>query len=629
MVIISGAYFLAYWLALEVRSHDFGVYMPTFTNTLPWLLAIRFLCAILVRQYTWAFHQASLSEAAGIAKATIVGSFIFVVFCRYGSFLPFGIPQPPRSTYVLELLLSLSAMEFIRFFPRYIYQAYLKKTTHIAANGESKLRTLIYGAGDTGALILRDLLRTRIYPYIPVGFIDDSASKWNTSIQGVRVFGGIDDLHDIISKHKIDKLLIAADDIKPSKLRKIVDICSDSHVKFKMVPNYAELVAKGDAGPIVLKDVQLEDLLERTPVTFDHTTMAEFFVDKTVLITGAAGSIGSEICRQAGSQGIRRLIAFDMNENDLYFLKLDLEDLCPAVKTHIEIGSIQDKGRLEDVFAKYNPEIVFHAAAHKHVPLIEFCPSEGLKNNILGTKNVAECADKFSSERFVLISTDKAVKPTNIMGACKCLAEYFIRDINKRSKTRFMAVRFGNVLGSNGSLVHILKRQIAKGGPVTITHPKITRFFMTIPEAVGLVLLASVQSDGEICVLDMGEPLSVDRLAREMISLMGLIPDKDIKIVYTGLRPGEKMYEELFAHTESHTPSSHPRINIATGDDLNFEISNMLTDLDKSLESSSEEAIPEFIKKYVPGFKPDPRLEADKKSSARFFHQKNEEENNR
>ncbi|MHC4885357.1 MAG: polysaccharide biosynthesis protein, partial [Planctomycetota bacterium] len=479
------------------------------------------------------------------------------------------------------------------------------KSTRLTANGESHLRTLIYGAGHTGELILRDLVRTRVYPYKVVGFIDDDPTKWNTSIHGIRVFGSLDDLSTLIQRHNIDKLLVAAPTIDGAKMRKIVDICSNHHIRFKQVPRYANLVATGDAGPITLRDVQLEDLLDRSPVTFDHTRMAEFFVGKTVLVTGAAGSIGSEICRQVANQGIKSIVAMDLNENDLYFLNMELRESHPTIEVHIEMGSIRDPERVNTVFAHHRPHLVFHAAAHKHVPLMETCPAEAVKNNVLGTYNVVEAAHQYHAERFVLISTDKAVRPTNVMGASKRLAEFIIHKKDQASSTRYMAVRFGNVLGSNGSLVPILSRQIAKGGPITITHPKITRFFMTIPEAVGLVLVASVQIEGNLCVLDMGEPLSIDRLARQMISLSGLIPDKDIKIIYTGLRPGEKMYEELFTDAESHRPSTHPRIHLASFTETEGSIETILQRAQDAIDQDSSEAVYQYLLDFVPGFVPD------------------------
>lgn len=601
MSIVAAAYYAAYWLRLELAEKGIGRYEKTFWATLPWLLSLRFLCGFLVRQYTWSFRHASLLEAVSLFKAGVVGSAIFIGLFHFGEIVN---PRPPLAIYALEFAISLMGMGLVRFLPRYLYQLYLKRTVRLTANGELRLRTLIFGAGGTGELLLRDILRTQFYPYQVIGFVDDAASKWSTSIHGCRVLGGSQDLPELIRKHKIDQVLVAIPAISGSRLRKIVDLCTGHHVKFKFVPSFSEMVKRGDAGPITLKDIRPEDLLDRTPVTFDQSRMAAFFVDKTVLVTGAAGSIGAEICRQVCKHGVKHLVALDINENDLYFLELELEELAPTVSVHLEIANIRERERMAALFANYRPEIVFHAAAHKHVPLMEHCPVEALINNVLGTYNVADCARDHNTERFVLISTDKAVHPVNVMGASKRLAEFIVRDLGERSETHFMAVRFGNVLGSNGSLVPILQRQIAKGGPVTVTHPRITRYFMTISEAVGLVLVAAVQNEGTMCVLDMGEPLSVDQLARQMISLAGLIPEKDIKIVYTGLRAGEKMYEELFTRSERLTESSHPKIRIAHCAEEGVNVKDMLADLEKTVAVQDAKAVREFLLRYVPGYRP-------------------------
>lgn len=599
MTIVTASYALAY--AVRLDGHQFRSYLDqAFWHSLPWLLGIRFLCGLLVRQYTWAFRLASLSEALGLVKAAFVGTALFASLC-FAADLPL---RPPRSIFLLELGFSLTAIGTLRFLPRHLYQTYCQRRNRLATAGDDVLRTLIFGAGHTGELILRDLLHTRIHPYHVVGFVDDKAERWNTSIHGIRVLGPSRDLPVLIQKHRIDHILIAIPELPAERLREIVDVCSAFHVRYKRVPAYADLVAKGAAAPVMLKDVRPEDLLEREPVEFDTRAMADSLAGKTVLVTGAAGSIGSEICRQIAAHGIRKLIAFDLNENDLYFLQLELREAHPATDLHIAVGSVRDGVRLHAICERHRPHLVFHAAAHKHVPLLEPCPEEAIKNNILGTENTARAADACQAERFVLISTDKAVNPTNFMGASKRIAEFVVRRYDQQSQTRFMVVRFGNVLGSNGSLVQILQRQIAQGGPVTITHPKITRFFMTIPEAVGLVLIAALQVDGTVSVLDMGDPLKVDRLARELVALSGLIPDKDIQIVYTGLRPGEKMYEELFTQTEAHVPSGHPRIFLAEAKDLLPDLETMVRDAHAAVATATAEAAVDYLTRYAPDYRP-------------------------
>ncbi len=606
VAIVTVAYAFAYWLRLDMHARlSFADYAETFWRTLPLLLVIRFACGLVARQYTWAFRLASLPEAAGLAKAVAAGTLLFYL-ARHGlwQMAEFTIPVPPRSVYAIEFLVTLLGFTLLRFGPRYLYQRYARRSTRLLANGEARLRTLIYGAGHTGELILRDILRTRIYPYHVVGFVDDNPAKWNTSIHGHRVFGPATELPRLIPRHRIDKLLVAIPDIPAAQLRTVVEVCSDHHVRFKAVPRIADMMARGDALGITLKDLQLEDLLDRTPVTFDHSRMAEFFVDRTILVTGAAGSIGSEICRQVVQQGATRLVILDMNENDSYLLSLELKHLAPNVDVCVEIANIRDETRLRILCDRYQPQIVFHAAAHKHVPLVERAPAEGLKNNVLGTLYAARAAQAAGVERFVLISTDKAVRPSSVMGATKRLAELVVRHLDRAGRTRFLTVRFGNVLGSSGSLVQILRRQIERGGPVTITHPNITRYFMTIPEAVGLVLVAAVRADGPLCVLDMGQPMKVDRLARQMISLAGLIPDKDIPIVYIGLRPGEKMTEELYTTTERQRPSSHPRIHLADCSAGIDRVDQMIVELHKALEDGTAQAVREFLKRYVPDYRP-------------------------
>lgn len=598
LLLWSLSYYAAYRLSLDIRGRPFGVYIPIFWQTLPWLLGIRLLCGLLVKQFSWSFRFASLAEAVALGKGAFVGTCLFVAFCHWVRIVD---PTPPRSVYVIEFALSLMSTGLVRYMPRYLYQQFLQRSLHLRENGERPVRTLIFGVGNAGELIVRDLLRSR-HPYQILGFVDDAPTKWGSSIHGIRVLGGSQDLPTFIERYRIDHLLIAVPNLPPARLRQIVDLCAHRHLRYTLVPNYADLVARG-SGALTLKEVQLEDLMDRDPVNFDESRFRTFFEGKCVLVTGAAGSIGSELCRQIARYGVRRLIALDLNENAMYFLGMDLAEVAPSLDVGYEIASIRDPDRLEEIFERERPEIVFHAAAHKHVPAMERCPSEALKNNVLGTLYVVEAAERFGAERFVLISTDKAVRPTSVMGASKRLAEFLVQDRARRSRTRFMTVRFGNVLGSNGSLIQILQRQIAKGGPVTITHPQMTRYFMTIPEAVGLVLVAAVLDEGDLCILDMGKQLSVEQVVREMIILSGRIPEKEIPIIYTGLRPGEKMYEELSAPEEELRPSSHPKISIATTKDIP-DLSILLQDLEKVLASKDDGEIRLFLKKYVPGYQP-------------------------
>ncbi len=606
ILIICLGYYLAFLLRLDVIEKDnitsISLYKDIFLSTLPWLLGVRLVCGILVKQYNWSFHQASLHEAFSVSTGVAAGTVLFFAISYFGNI---SQTHPPRTVYFLEAASTLIGMGIIRFLPRYASYILHHRLARFSLDSEKPMKTIIFGAGHTGQLLLRDIIHSGKYPYQVVGYIDDNPVKIGTRILGIPVLGSIEDLHEIIGKKGIDKVLIAIAKLPSAKVRHLVEICSGHNILFKKIPSYNEIVQQG-AQPVALQDLKLEDLLRRESVTFDNVKLSEYFIGKKVLITGAAGSIGSELCRQLSGFGIKQLIALDLNENGLYFLRLELHELNPDLDFKIAFGSIRDRRRLEEIFNKFKPDIVFHAAAHKHVPLMEECPREALSNNILGTINIAECSKNIGVERFVLISTDKAVRPTNIMGASKYMAEVSVRKIanqarEQNSKSNFMAVRFGNVLGSAGSLIPILQRQIQKGGPVTITHPNITRYFMTIPEAVGLVIIASVANEGATCVLDMGEPIKIDEIARHLITLNGLVPEKDIAIKYIGLRPGEKMFEELFLEDEKLTSSSHPRIRVAHPVDNNYNLDEIKTEISEIIAKGDDQAARNLLMRYVPG----------------------------
>lgn len=606
VILISLGYFIAFWLRLDVIESDnvfaISVYQDIFIATLPWLLGIRVICGVLVKQYNWSFRQASLHEAFSVATGVFAGSVLFFGISYFGNI---SHTHPPKSVYFLEFASTLIGMGIIRFLPRYASYILQHRFARFKVDEEGAMKTLIFGAGHTGQLLLRDIMHSGKYPYQVIGYIDDNPVKIGTRILGVPVLGNLEDLHEIIGRKKIDKVLISTARLSSSKLRHLVDICSGHNIRFKKIPSYNEIVQQGTQ-PLALQELKLEDLLRRDSVTFDNAKLSEYFIGKTVLVTGAAGSIGSELCRQLAGFGIKNLVAVDHNENGLYFLKLELHEINADLKFDIAFGSVRSAKRVGEIFEEYKPDIVFHAAAHKHVPLMEDCPREALANNVLGTINVAECARRINVERFVLISTDKAVRPTNIMGATKYMAEVAVRKIaqqvqRENGKSNFMAVRFGNVLGSAGSLIPILQRQIRKGGPVTITHPQITRYFMTIPEAVGLVIIASVANEGATCVLDMGEPVKIDEIARHLITLNGLVPESDIAIKYIGLRPGEKMYEELFLDEEKLTNSSHPRIMVAHPVDNNYDLQKIEAEVAAEVESGDDISARALLEKYVPG----------------------------
>ncbi len=457
---------------------------------------------------------------------------------------------------MLDLFLTIMVLAGFRMLIRMYHEEFF------AEPGESLKRLLIVGAGNAGEALARELLRDRVNRFHVVGFVDDDPAKQGMSIHGVTVLGRVDDLPRLCEKHSIDEIAIAMPSASRKRLRQVVQICQGTKLRFQTVPSITD-IASGKLRVSQIRDVDINDLLGRDVVELELAQIEAFLKDKVILVTGAGGSIGSEMCRQVCQFGPARLVLVEQAENPLFEIERELRASHPGVPLEVVVRDITDKERIEPVFARFRPQVVIHAAAHKHVPLMELNCGEAIKNNVFGTMVVADAADRSGVETFVMISTDKAVNPTSIMGASKRIAEMYIQDLNTTSGTHFVTVRFGNVLGSNGSVVPIFRRQIAAGGPVTVTHPEMKRYFMTIPEASQLVLQAATMGQGgEIFVLDMGEPVKIEHLARELITLSGFRPDEDIEIVYTGMRPGEKLFEELSIAGEDMVPTRHPKIGI-------------------------------------------------------------------
>ena len=437
-------------------------------------------------------------------------------------------------------------------------------TNRITIKPENERKNLlIIGGGEAAAEVIKNIKTSLITSYNIVGIVDDNIKKEHCKINGVKILGNRNDILKICKERKIDIIFFAISNIDTKNKKEILSICQETGVKLRILPGIQDFITDKNIMQN-LRDVEIEDILGRDPIVLDNTNIKELIQNNTILITGAGGSIGSELCRQIAKYEPKEMVLFDIYENNLYDIELELKSNYDNVKIDAIVGSVRDKNKLDSIFEKYNPYLVFHAAAHKHVPLMEESPLEAIKNNVFGTYNVVNCCDKYNVKRCVLISTDKAVNPTNIMGATKRMCEMIIQAKDKVSKTEFVAVRFGNVLGSNGSVVPLFKKQIAKGGPVTVTHKDITRFFMTIPEAVQLVLQAiTYAKGGEIFVLDMGEPVKIYDLAVSLIKLSGLQPDIDIPIKVTGLRPGEKLYEEILMSEEGLKSTEHSKIFIA------------------------------------------------------------------
>lgn len=470
-----------------------------------------------------------------------------------------------------------------------------------AKSGEPCKRALIVGAGDAGAMVAREL-NTHQGSIIPVGFIDDDPAKKRLSLLGLPVLGGRSDIPSIVNRYKIDLIIIAMPSVESGVVREIVEICRGTKAELKILPGMYQLI-NGDVSVNNLRSVQLEDLLHREPVLVDLEEVAGYLRDETVLITGAGGSIGSELCRQVAVIGPRKLVLLGHGENSIHSIWLELQEKFPDLLLAIEIADIREREKIDIVFNKHCPGVVFHAAAHKHVPLMELHPDEAVKTNIFGTRNVVEAAGMTGVKVFVMVSTDKAVNPSSVMGATKRIAEFIVQNQNGGCGTIYTAVRFGNVLGSNGSVVPIFQRQIAGGGPVTVTHPDMKRYFMTIPEAVQLVIQAgAIARGGEVFILDMGSPVKIVDLARDMITLSGLEPGKDIQIKFTGMRPGEKLEEELLTAEEGAGATKHRRIFIARSSQAEITpLEYVLANLYKKGAFCSTRDIFESLKLVLPG----------------------------
>lgn len=468
----------------------------------------------------------------------------------------------PRSIYFSDFLLAFMGTAGLRIVVRMTMEA-----MRCGSTGAPEKRTFIYGAGDAGVILLKEIRNNARLAYHVCGFIDDRRSKLGVPINGITVVGGGDEIKALTRKHKVELILIAIPSATGAEITRILSLCHAAGVECKTVPGLGEIIqGSGLAGQI--REVAVEDLLGRTPIKLEEKQVRANIEGKVVLVTGAAGSIGSELCRQLARFRPAGIVGFEIAESPLFEIDREMRGVFPQVPFYAEIGSIQNRARINQILEKRRPQIIYHAAAYKHVPLMEEHVFEAVENNVFGTLNLAEAAADYGVEDFVMISSDKAVRPTNVMGATKRMAEMLLLAL-QNGGTQYIAVRFGNVLGSNGSVIPIFKKQIAAGGPITVTHPEMRRFFMTIPEACQLVLQASaIGEGGQICVLDMGQPVKIVNLARNLILLSGLKPDKDIKIEFTGMRPGEKLYEELSTLLEDTIPSDHEKIRIFVGNGL-------------------------------------------------------------
>ncbi len=548
-VLVSLATVIPYILRFydsEYTIYHLQGYMLIITLNTATLLAV--FCVFKLYHRAWAY--ASLGELIAIVQAVTLGSFVTIALSYFAQI------SQPRSVVVMQWAFAILLVGGSRLAWRVLVE---KQKMHVNIRDH---RALIVGAGDAGAMVAREARGDKAN-FLPVGFVDDDPNKQNLRVLGLRVLGTRQDIPKLVNRHKVDLIIIAMPSVDGSIIREIVGICRGTEAKLKILPGVYQII-EGRVSVSRLRPVQLEDLLRREPVQVDLEEISGYLRGETVLVTGAGGSIGSELCRQVASFGPGRLVLLGHGENSIHKIWMELESSFKGIAMSIEIADVRDKSRINAIFEKHRPRVVFHAAAHKHVPLMELHPAEAVKTNIFGTRNVALAASRAGTKVFVMISSDKAVNPSSVMGATKRMAELIIHQENLTSDTLFTAVRFGNVLGSNGSVVPVFQRQITTGGPLTVTHPEMKRYFMTIPEAVQLVIQAAAMAGGgEVFVLDMGDPVKIVDLARDMIELSGLDADRDMQIKFNGIRPGEKLFEELLTAEEGSSATKHKRIFVA------------------------------------------------------------------
>ena len=551
--------FLSFFTALLVR-FEFRLpsipanYKNGFLDIIGWWILISLLVFWLFKLYKSIWSYVSVDELVQIVLAYAVLLVIAFACVRIFSL------KMPRSFYFVGFFLSFFLTAGMRFSYRFLTR--IRMLMDSSARGGERKNVMIIGAGEAGRQLVHEFaINPRLDSRVAC-LIDDNPSKKGRILDGVRIVGDRSMILQAAKDYRIQKIIFAIPSSDAASRKEILDICSTTGCEIQVLPGIYQLV-NGEVKAGKLRKVSLLDLLGRDPIQVNLQEICHYITGKVVMVTGGGGSIGSELCRQIAKSGPKQLIIFDIYENNAYAIQMELKRTCPELNLVVLIGSVRDPRRLDDILGEYRPELVFHAAAHKHVPLMEDSPNEAIKNNVFGTYKMAHAAREFGVKKFVLISTDKAVNPTNIMGASKRLCEMVVQMMSRKGGTEFVAVRFGNVLGSNGSVVPLFEKQIVEGGPVTVTHPEITRFFMTIPEAVSLVLQAGYYArGGEIFVLDMGQPVKIDDMARKLIRLSGFEPDVDIPIVYTGLRPGEKLYEELLMDEEGLQDTENKLIHI-------------------------------------------------------------------
>ncbi|WP_212903481.1 polysaccharide biosynthesis protein [Clostridium polyendosporum] len=593
LALINISYLISFYFRFSTIINN--EYINIYLRRMPLILSVYIICFYLFKLYESLWTIASIDEFMLGVAGCVVGSGVNLII---------SIMIIDRIPLLVTIMAGiLNVMLVVGF--RMSFRIYRRIVVGVSSLDKRNFqRVLIVGAGSIGNMVINEMRKHPEMKYNPVAIIDDNLEKVGTSISGAKVLGSRSEIKKVVEEKNIDLIVVAIPSLKVEGKKELIKLCSETKAKVKIIPGVYELIDE-KTHLTNMRDVDLKDLLGREPVKLDVEGISEYIKGKVVLVTGGGGSIGSELCRQIASYNPSELLILDIYENSAYEIQNELSRKYPCLNHKVLIASVRDRRRIEKIFQQYKPQVVFHAAAHKHVPLMEFNPIEAVKNNVFGTLNVAECSGKYGVKKFVLISTDKAVNPTNIMGATKRICEMIIQAMNKISSTEFVAVRFGNVLGSNGSVIPLFKKQIEEGGPVTVTHPEITRYFMLIPEAVQLVLQAGTFArGGEIFVLDMGEPVKIYDLACELIRLSGYEPNKDIEIKFTGLRPGEKLYEELLMAEEGLKETRHEKIFIGrpTFVDMN-KLKKYFKEIRFIVEHESQEELIRKIQELVVTYK--------------------------
>lgn len=592
---ISIASFAPLYIRFEFRISDiFPQFMKSFEHLLIPNILLTLLFFAIWKLYKSVWRYASVNELINIIAANVCATAAQLIYI-YAS--GNHMPRSYSFLYCFTLILLTGVIRF-----GYRILRILSNKRFSLAGRKIWSNAMVIGAGAAGDMLLKEIESSNYLQLTAKCIIDDQPGCHGKLLRGVPIVGGRDKILEAVRLYNIDEIIFAIPSADPQTKKEILEICKESSCKMRMLPGVYQLI-NGDVSVSKLKQVEIEDLLGREPVQINTEEVLNYVRGKTILVTGGGGSIGSELCRQIASHDPKQLVILDIYENNAYQIQQELIRKFPGLNLQVLIGSVRNTNRVNEVFESYRPDIVYHAAAHKHVPLMETSPNEAVKNNVMGTYRVAVAADRYGVERFVMISTDKAVNPTNVMGATKRICEMIIQMMNQRSKTNYVAVRFGNVLGSNGSVIPLFKQQIAEGGPVTVTDPEIIRYFMTIPEAVSLVLQAGAYAKGgEIFVLDMGEPVRILDLAKNLIRLSGYVPDQDIMIEFTGLRPGEKLYEELLMDEEGLLDTPNRLIHI--GKPIDFDEALFKRQLDVLYEEANRDgdAIKAAVRKIVPTY---------------------------